>query len=118
MRHRGLRHCTLSVSASQSSCLKPQASCLGDVLYAVDLIVTPNRPRAIVLYEGDNDLARGKSPRQVVEEYGKLVRRILGKRAFANSNHRSWWEPLSCCPPSVVDRAGDSSRTSTGTMGL
>ena len=43
-------------------------------------IVTPYKPRLIVLYEGDNDLNAGKSPEQVAadfDEFLKVVRREL-----------------------------------------
>ena len=39
-------------------------------------IVTRLKPRAIVLYEGDNDLAAGKSPEQVAADFDKLLKLI------------------------------------------
>jgi lysophospholipase L1-like esterase len=53
---------------------------LGDVVALADRIVVPYRPRVVILYAGDNDLAAGKSPEQVFEAYRSfvaLVRREL-----------------------------------------
>jgi lysophospholipase L1-like esterase len=44
-------------------------------LYA-DRIVVPYKPRMVVLYAGDNDLAEGKTPRQVLEDYKAFVARV------------------------------------------
>ena len=41
-------------------------------------IVTPYSPKLIVLYAGDNDLANGKSPEQVVEDFRAFVGRVRG----------------------------------------
>jgi lysophospholipase L1-like esterase len=34
------------------------------------------RPRTVVVYEGDNDIALGRSPRQVLADYREFVRRV------------------------------------------
>ncbi len=39
-------------------------------------IVSPYRPKLIVLYAGDNDLANGKSPEQVFEDFKAFVGRV------------------------------------------
>ena len=39
-------------------------------------IILPYQPRVIVVYAGDNDIAGGKSPQRVLEDYTALVRRI------------------------------------------
>ncbi|MBA2646706.1 MAG: hypothetical protein H0U81_07905 [Pyrinomonadaceae bacterium] len=44
-----------------------------DSTYYAGRIVTPYRPRLIVLYAGDNDLANGKSPEQVFEDFRAFV---------------------------------------------
>ncbi len=46
---------------------------LGDVVRYVPRIVIPYRPRLIVLYAGDNDLAAGKSADAVFNEYKEFV---------------------------------------------
>lgn len=44
-----------------------------DVLPFVDRIVTPYAPKAIVYYEGDNDIVSGKKPEQVRDDVAKFV---------------------------------------------
>ena len=48
-------------------------STLADVLYYADRILIPYRPRLVVLYAGDNDLAEGRSPERVVADYRAFV---------------------------------------------
>lgn len=53
---------------------------MDDLLRYADRIVLPYRPRAIVFYEGDNDLADGRTPARIagdVAEFLSLVRRQL-----------------------------------------
>lgn len=47
-----------------------------DLNYYIDRIVLPYRPRTIVVYEGDNDLAAEKSPETVFEDYKTFVHRV------------------------------------------
>ena len=47
-----------------------------DALSYADRIILPLRPRAVVLYDGDNDIARGKSPEWVAADMKALVRVI------------------------------------------
>lgn len=49
---------------------------LSDVLHFFDRIVTPYRPALVALYEGDNDLAAGKSVEVVFEEWLTFVARV------------------------------------------
>lgn len=49
-----------------------------DALYYADRIVYPYAPRIIVFYEGDNDLAAGKTPRRVVSDFEAFVERVQG----------------------------------------
>lgn len=51
-------------------------SFLSDSAYFARRIVTPCKPRMIVLYAGDNDLAAGKSPEQVCEDFREFVRTV------------------------------------------
>jgi lysophospholipase L1-like esterase len=46
---------------------------LSDVVAFADRIVVPYRPRLIVLYAGDNDLAAGKTPATVLAELRSFV---------------------------------------------
>jgi lysophospholipase L1-like esterase len=52
---------------------------ISDSIYYVDRIVVPYRPRLIVFYAGDNDLANGKSPQSVFEDYKEFVARVKAK---------------------------------------
>jgi lysophospholipase L1-like esterase len=49
---------------------------LADSTFYVDRIVIPYRPRMVVLYAGDNDLANGRTPQQVFEDYTAFVERV------------------------------------------
>jgi len=48
---------------------------MADAAHFADRIVTPYRPRMVVVYSGDNDVAAGKSPEQVAADF----RAFLGK---------------------------------------
>jgi lysophospholipase L1-like esterase len=49
---------------------------LSDVVQYVDRIVIPYRPRVIVLYAGDNDIAKGRTPEQIRDSYRQFVARV------------------------------------------
>jgi len=44
-----------------------------DVLAYMDQIVLPYKPHTIVVYEGDNDVAKGKTPERVFDDWKKFV---------------------------------------------
>lgn len=46
---------------------------LEDVLHHFDRVVTRYRPRTIVLYCGENDIAAGKTPERVAADYRRFV---------------------------------------------
>ncbi len=46
---------------------------IADVNHFADRIVLPYKPRLIVFYAGDNDIAAGKTPERVLEDYKKFV---------------------------------------------
>jgi lysophospholipase L1-like esterase len=52
---------------------------IADSTQFADRIVTPYQPRLILLYAGDNDLAAGKTPQQVLADYQTFVRRVRAK---------------------------------------
>ena len=59
---------------------------LSDAVRFADRIVIPYRPRVVVLYAGDNDLAAGKTPVQVFNDFQSfvtLVRRKLPETRIA-----------------------------------
>lgn len=49
---------------------------LADSVYYADRIVVPYRPKVVVLYAGDNDIAGGKSPAQVAADYRAFVEKV------------------------------------------
>jgi hypothetical protein len=49
---------------------------IADSVHFADRIVLPYRPKVIVLYAGDNDIASGKSPRQVLADYRQFVSKV------------------------------------------
>jgi len=49
---------------------------LADSVRYAERIVLPYRPKTVVLYAGDNDLAAGKSPEQVWEDYKAFVNKV------------------------------------------
>jgi len=52
---------------------------MNDALYYAARIIFPYQPRAIVIYEGDNDIADGISPRKILATFHALVERIQGQ---------------------------------------
>jgi len=51
---------------------------LADSVRYANRIVIPYQPRIVVLYAGDNDLASGKTPQRVVDDYRRFVDVIHG----------------------------------------
>ncbi len=49
---------------------------IADSLFYAERIVIPRRPRVIVFYAGDNDIAGGKTPEQVFADYQAFVAKI------------------------------------------
>ncbi|MEZ6123837.1 MAG: SGNH/GDSL hydrolase family protein [Planctomycetaceae bacterium] len=47
---------------------------MSDAVRFFDRIVTPLKPATVVLYEGDNDIGKGKSPEQVHADFQQFVR--------------------------------------------
>jgi lysophospholipase L1-like esterase len=56
------------------------SSTLADVVYYADRILLPYRPRLVVLYAGDNDLALGRTPERVLGDYRAFVARLRAAR--------------------------------------
>jgi len=59
---------------------------MSDLIYYMDDIVFPYRPSAIVVYEGDNDIAAGKTPERVLADFDLFVaqasEKLPGKSIF------------------------------------
>ncbi|WHZ18874.1 MAG: hypothetical protein OJF55_001023 [Rhodanobacteraceae bacterium] len=51
-------------------------SVIADSTYYADRVVIPCHPRVIVMYAGDNDIAEGDTPRQVLAEFKAFVARV------------------------------------------
>ncbi len=54
---------------------------IAEITPLVPRVVFPYRPRAIVFYAGDNDIAAGKSPQAIADDYRDFVRRVREKLA-------------------------------------
>ncbi len=52
---------------------------MSDLLFYMDDLVFPYHPNAILVYEGDNDIASGKTPEKVLSDYNIFVSRVLEK---------------------------------------
>lgn len=57
---------------------------LSDVIHYADRIVTPVRPRLVFVYAGDNDIAAGKSPERVRDDFLTLAARIRSRSPEAS----------------------------------
>jgi lysophospholipase L1-like esterase len=51
-------------------------STVADVIHYEGRILLPYRPRLVVFYAGDNDLAMGRTPERVLRDYRKFVARL------------------------------------------
>ena len=49
---------------------------LSDCTKYVDRVVLPYKPRLVVVYAGDNDLAAGREPKDVLKEFVRFVARV------------------------------------------
>jgi lysophospholipase L1-like esterase len=49
---------------------------MSDSVEFAERIVLPYRPRVIVVYAGDNDIAQGKPPQQVAEDFRAFVKKV------------------------------------------
>ena len=52
---------------------------MSDLIYFMDDIVFPYKPNAVVVYEGDNDIAAGKTPEKVLEDYKTFTSKLLSE---------------------------------------
>jgi lysophospholipase L1-like esterase len=53
---------------------------LSDVDHYLDVTVLKYRPAVVVLYAGDNDIAAGKTPQRVLQDYQQFVTRVMASR--------------------------------------
>jgi lysophospholipase L1-like esterase len=52
---------------------------IADSIHFADRIVFNHEPRSIVMYAGDNDISRGKTPKQVVSDFKRFVKLVQDK---------------------------------------
>jgi lysophospholipase L1-like esterase len=56
-------------------------STMAELLHFFDRVVTPYKPRALVVYSGDNDIAGGASVETVAADYAEFLRRVRAQWA-------------------------------------
>ncbi|MBL4630536.1 MAG: hypothetical protein JKY14_05050, partial [Paraglaciecola sp.] len=49
---------------------------MNDLLYFSEQLITQYKPRAVAIYEGDNDIAQGISPEKIVSTFIQLKNKI------------------------------------------
>ena len=49
---------------------------IADSVHFADRIILPYRPRIVVLYAGDNDVNAGKTPKRVLADYRRFVKKV------------------------------------------
>jgi lysophospholipase L1-like esterase len=81
---------------------------LSDSVAFVDRIVTPYKPKLVLLYAGDNDIASGKSPEQVLGDFKAFV----SKTHAALPETRIAYIAIKPCPAreKYLDRVKTSNR--------
>ena len=52
---------------------------MNDLLHYMDKVVLKYQPRAVVVYEGDNDLKEGLSPDQIFKNYKSFYKRLIAR---------------------------------------
>ena len=52
-------------------------SCMGDSLHFAERIILPYKPKVVVVYAGDNDIAGGTRPEQVASDAAAIVDQVL-----------------------------------------
>lgn len=52
---------------------------MNDLLHYMDKVVLKYNPRAVVVYEGDNDLKEGMSPKEIFRNYQAFYKRLSGR---------------------------------------
>ncbi len=52
---------------------------MSDLLHHIDTVVLKHEPRQVVIYEGDNDIGKGKTAERVFADYIRVIDRIHAK---------------------------------------
>ena len=72
---------------------------MSDVTYFANRIVIPYRPREVLVYAGDNDLAAGKTPEQVQADYAEFVQKVQSR--LAKNPHYLHLDQAKPCPVAI-----------------
>lgn len=92
---------------------------ISDVVYYADRVVFPYRPKVLVFYAGDNDIAAGKSAERVLDDYRRLVKlvhtelpatRILFIAIKPSRQRWSLWPEMSKANGLIRDFCGQDER--------
>jgi lysophospholipase L1-like esterase len=92
---------------------------ISDVIHYAEQVVLPYRPRVIVFYAGDNDIAGGKSAQRVAEDYRRFVglvhaqlpaARIVFLSIKPSGQRWSLWPEMSKANTLIQDFCGRDSR--------
>ena len=51
---------------------------VADSLYYADRLVIKHKPRIVAMYAGDNDIAKGKTPQRVFDDFTAFVKKVHG----------------------------------------
>lgn len=51
-------------------------SCMFELLHYAPRVILPYRPCQIIIYSGDNDIAAGRSPAQIEDDFAAIVRLV------------------------------------------
>jgi len=95
-------------------------STMPDLLHYMDRVVIPYRPRAILLYEGDNDFAAGATPQEIADNFGRFFARLdellPEARTYVLSikpsiARRQMWPEMTVANRLIADQCDGRSRT-------
>ena len=90
-----------------------------DVRHFLDELVLRHAPRAVLLYEGDNDAARGATPEEILAHFDAIAAGIHAQLPQARiyilavkPSIRRWhiWETMSATNAMLADRAAKDAR--------
>jgi len=54
---------------------------MNDLLFYADELIIKHKPKAVAIYEGDNDIAQGISPAKVLQKYTTLISKLKQSRS-------------------------------------
>lgn len=51
-------------------------STFNDLLYYSDQLISQFKPKAVVIYEGDNDIGHGIPPKEIIQKFHELIKKL------------------------------------------